>query len=99
MDLSRLLVQGGIALACAGAATLLIPRRIPGKVIGLILIGLAGVWLGEWAIAYLSQTYNLALPDLMTWELEGVPVIPAIVGSAVVLYIVTAFLSWGRYRG
>lgn len=95
-DLISLLVQVLIALACAVAANLLIPRRVPGKLLGLVLIGLVGVLVGQWVASYLLQQYNFTLPWL-TWSFQGVPLVPSIIGSAIVLYLVTAFLSWGRY--
>ncbi|PSN14607.1 hypothetical protein C7293_10875 [filamentous cyanobacterium CCT1] len=95
-DLISLLVQVLIAMACAFAANLLIPRRVPGKLLGLVLIGLVGVLVGQWVADYLLQRYNFTLPWL-TWSFQGVPLVPSIIGSAIVLYLVTAFLSWGRY--
>jgi uncharacterized membrane protein YeaQ/YmgE (transglycosylase-associated protein family) len=95
-ELISLLVQLLIAIACAFAANILIPRQVPGKLLGLMLIGLVGVLLGQWAADYLLQQYNFTLPFL-TWSFRGVPIIPSVIGSAVVLYLVTAFLSWGRY--
>ena len=98
MTLTRFLVQALIALACAGVATILLPRRIPGKLFGLALIGFAGVWLGEWILSYLNTAYGVQIPAFMTWAFHGVPIFPAILGSAIILYIVTTFLSWGRYQ-
>lgn len=95
-DLISLLVQVLIAMACAFAANLLIPRRVPGKLVGLVLIGLVGVLVGQWVADYLLRQYNFTLPWL-TWSFQGVPLVPSIIGSAIVLYVVTAFLSWGRY--
>lgn len=96
MDLPHLIVQIVIAILCAGIATILIPRRIPGKLIGMILIGLTGVWLGEWGIGLLRQRYGINY-SFLNWNIEGVPIVPAIIGSAVILYLVTSFLKWGRY--
>jgi uncharacterized membrane protein YeaQ/YmgE (transglycosylase-associated protein family) len=98
VDLTYILVQIAIALVCAAIAASLIPRQIPGKWLGLIVIGFAGVWLGEWLVNFLKSTYELPMPEFVLWDFQGVPVIPAIVGSAIVLYIVTTFLTWGRYR-
>ncbi|MGB3136684.1 MAG: hypothetical protein WBG38_05310 [Nodosilinea sp.] len=95
-NLTSLLVQVLIAIACALAANLLIPRRVPGKLIGLVLIGLLGVLLGQWIAAYLRQQYNFTTPWL-TWSFQGVALVPSIIGSTIVLYVVTTFLSWGRY--
>lgn len=97
MDISRLFVQIVIATVCAGVGNMLIPRQIPGKVFGLIAIGLAGVWLGEWGASFLRRQYNLNL-EFLRWQIEGVAIVPAIIGSAIVLYVVTAFLKWGRYN-
>ena len=62
------------------------------------LIGLAGVWLGEWVVQYLETTYALPIPEFVTWDIQGVLILPAVVGSAVILFAVTSFLSWGRYQ-
>lgn len=96
MDIPHLIVQIVIAILCAGIATILIPRRIPGKLIGMIAIGLAGVWLGEWGAELLRQGYGINY-SFLNWNIEGVPIVPAIIGSAIILYLVTSFLKWGRY--
>jgi uncharacterized membrane protein YeaQ/YmgE (transglycosylase-associated protein family) len=95
-NLLNLLVQLLIALTCAFIANILVPRQVPGKLFGLVLIGLIGVLLGQWVVNSLLQQYTLTLPWL-TWGIQGVPVVPSVIGSAIVLYVVTAFLSWGRY--
>ncbi len=95
-DLISLLVQVLIAMASAFAANILVPRQVPGKLLGLVLIGLIGVFVGQWVANYLLQQYSFTLPWL-TWSFQGVPVVPSIIGSTIVLYVVTAFLSWGRY--
>lgn len=97
MDISTLLVQLMIALVCAGLATVLIPRRIPGKLFGLVLIGLGGVWLGEWAFELFRERFRLDL-DVLQWGVQGVPIIPSVIGSAIILYVVTTLLKWGRYN-
>ena len=96
MDVKTLLLQLLIALVCAGIATLLIPRKVPGGIAGMILIGLAGEFLGSWTASFLQEQYNLTLP-LLEWQILEVPIVPSVIGAAVVLYIVTAFLSWGHY--
>ncbi|TVQ10821.1 MAG: hypothetical protein EA368_06830 [Leptolyngbya sp. DLM2.Bin27] len=95
-DLVSLLVQVLIALVCAFAANILVPRQVPGKLLGLVLIGLIGVFLGQWVVDYLLQQYSFTQPWL-AWGFQEVPVVPSIIGSAIVLYMVTTFLSWGRY--
>lgn len=94
--LTRFLVQVLIAIACATLANFLVPRRVPGKAVGLVIIGLVGVFLGEWIVTNVLGQYNLAF-DWLTWSILGVPIVPSVVGSVIVLYVVTAFLSWGRY--
>ncbi|MGB3311284.1 MAG: hypothetical protein WBG32_18600 [Nodosilinea sp.] len=95
-ELTSLLVQILIAMACAFIANLLVPRQVPGKLLGLVLIGLVGVLVGQWVANYLLQQYNFSLPWL-TWSFQGVPLVPSVIGSTIVLYVITAFLSWGRY--
>lgn len=96
MDISRLLVQLVIAIACGTIGNMLIPREIPGKVFGLVLIGFVGVWFGEWSYQLLKSQFNLNLPFLQ-WHIQDVPIVPAILGCAIVIYVVTTFLRWGRY--
>jgi uncharacterized membrane protein YeaQ/YmgE (transglycosylase-associated protein family) len=97
MDLSHLAIQLLIAIACAGLANILIPRQVPGKFLGLIVIGLVGVWVGEFGFALLRTRYGLDDP-ILRYGFEGVPIIPSVIGSAIVLYTVTTFMSWGRYN-
>ncbi|NET35428.1 MAG: hypothetical protein F6K19_25960 [Cyanothece sp. SIO1E1] len=96
MDLSNLVVQLVIAIICAGTANLFLGRQIPGKLAGLILIGLAGVWVGDWGAGMLKSRYGIDFPFLH-WQIQDVSIIPAIFGSAIVLYLVTTALRWGRY--
>lgn len=96
MELSTLLIKLLIAIACAVAANLLVPRRIPGKFVGLILIGLAGVLVGEWGVVLLQQRFGLNWMFLY-WNVEGVLIVPAIVGSAIILYLVTLVMKLWRY--
>ncbi len=98
MDIPHLVVQVVVAIVCAGVSNILIPRRIPGKFLGLILIGLAGVWVGEWGFWLLRQRFGINYWFLY-WQIQGVLIIPAIIGSAIVLYLITTFLKWGRYGG
>lgn len=96
MTITQLLVQIFIAILCAGVANILVPRKIPGRLMGLILIGLTGVWVGQWGFSLLRQEFGLNHP-LLYWQVQRVLIIPSILGCAVVLYLVTAFLKWGRY--
>lgn len=96
MDILHLLIRLVIAIACATAADVLIPRRIPGGLAGLILVGLTGVWLGEQGFELLRQQFGISF-QFLYWQIEGVLIIPAIVGCAIVLYTVTTLLRWARY--
>jgi uncharacterized membrane protein YeaQ/YmgE (transglycosylase-associated protein family) len=96
MDVPHLLTKLLIAVVCAGVANILVPRSIPGRLAGLILIGLAGVWFGEWGFDLLRREFGVNYRFLY-WQIQGVLIVPAIVGCAIVLYVVTAFLRWGRY--
>jgi uncharacterized membrane protein YeaQ/YmgE (transglycosylase-associated protein family) len=95
-EITRLLVQILIALVCAFIANILIPRAVPGKLGGLVLVGFAGVFLGEWISNYILAQYNIDIPALQ-WEFQDVPILPSIIGSMIVLYVMTAFLRWARY--
>lgn len=95
-ELLNLVVQLLIAIACAFIANILVPRQVPGKMFGLVLIGLIGVLLGQWVVDSLLGQYDIAF-SWLSWNIQGVPIIPSVVGSTIVLYLVTAFLSWGRY--
>jgi uncharacterized membrane protein YeaQ/YmgE (transglycosylase-associated protein family) len=97
MNLAYFAVYLVVAIVCAGIANVLVPRRIPGKFLGLMLVGILGVWLGDLGFKLLHSQYRLDFAFLH-WDLLGVPVIPSIIGSAIVLYVVTTFLKWGRYN-
>lgn len=96
MDLSSLFIKLVIAIVCAVAANLLVPRRIPGKFVGLIFIGLAGVLVGEWGFLLMRQRFGINFTFLY-WNIQGVLIVPAVIGCAIVLYLVTTILKWGRY--
>ncbi|HEY9618151.1 MAG TPA: hypothetical protein V6C64_14995 [Microcoleaceae cyanobacterium] len=96
MDLAHIAIQLVVAIVCATLGNILIPRRIPGRFFGLIVTGLVGVWLGEGSYQLLQRTFKLNLPWLH-FNLMGVPIIPSIIGSMIVIYLVTSFLRWGRY--
>ncbi|MBW4658625.1 MAG: hypothetical protein KME15_08120 [Drouetiella hepatica Uher 2000/2452] len=96
-SLINLLIKLVIAIACGSIANILVPRRIPGGLVGLILIGLAGIWLGEWAFALFRKEFGINFAFLY-WQIQGVLVVPAIVGCAIVLYLISAFVRWGRFE-
>ncbi|MDX2231713.1 MAG: hypothetical protein NW220_18915 [Leptolyngbyaceae cyanobacterium bins.349] len=94
--MAYLAVQLAIAIVCGVVGNMLIPRAIPGKFLGLVLVGMVGVWLGEWSYRLLTTQYGLNFPFLQ-WHIQTVPIVPSIIGSAIVIYVVTTFLRWGRY--
>lgn len=98
ITITRLGVQLVIAILCAGVAKALVPRRTPGHILGLVLIGLFGVWVGEWLIGYLGQIYDLRPFSFLYWDIQRVKIIPAIVGSTLVMYLLKLVLQWGRYE-
>lgn len=97
LDFTRLGVQIIVAIACAGIANTLIPRRIPGKLVGLVVLGLIGVWLGESLISHLAQSYDLNHPAL-DWNIQQVRLIPAILGCTIAMFLMKTFVQWGRYE-
>ena len=96
MDFSHLFVQVFVAIVCAGVANVLIPRQIPGKFLGLVAIGLVGVWVGEVGYQALRTGFGVDY-SFLRWNLRGVPIVTSIIGSAIVLYVVTTVLQWTRY--
>lgn len=97
MNIPQLVIRLLIAIVCAGLAYLLVPRRIPGGLAGLILLGLAGIWFGEWSFALLKREFGLSFAFLY-WQIQDVLIVPAVIGCAILLYLVTAFIQWARYN-
>jgi uncharacterized membrane protein YeaQ/YmgE (transglycosylase-associated protein family) len=96
--MEHLAVQLIVSILCASIASVLIPRRIPGRFLGLMLTGLVGVWLGEVAFKFLRVNFGINY-SVLHWGVLGVPLIPSVIGSVIVLYVVTTFFRWGRYIG
>ena len=96
MDFSHLFVQVVVAIVCAGIANILIPRQIPGKFLGLLAIGLLGVWVGDMGYHLLKTGFGVDY-DFLRWNWRGVPIVTSIIGSAIVLYVVTTVLQWTRF--
>jgi uncharacterized membrane protein YeaQ/YmgE (transglycosylase-associated protein family) len=96
MNLSHFTIQLLIAIVCGLLGNVLIPRQIPGKTLGLILVGFVGVWVGELSYQLMRNQFGFS-HEILRWNIQGVQLIPSIVGSAIVIYLVTTFLRWGRY--
>jgi uncharacterized membrane protein YeaQ/YmgE (transglycosylase-associated protein family) len=93
----NLLTKLVIAIICGSLANILVPRRIPGGLTGLILIGLAGTWLGEWTFVLFRREYGINF-SFLYWQIQGVLIIPAVIGCAIVLYVISAILRWWRFN-
>lgn len=96
MELSHLLIQILVAIGCATVASFLIPKRVPGKFAGLMLIGMGGVWLGEWTYELFRRQYGINY-SFLDWQIHDVRLVPTVIGAAMILYIVTTVIKWGRY--
>lgn len=64
-----------IASACAWLAAALVPGTIPGGFLASVIVGVIGAWVG-------TSLMGPVGPDL-----AGVPLLPAILGSALVIFL------------
>jgi len=74
MSILGFLVFLVVAAVCAWIADYLVPGRIPGGFLAAAVVGVIGAWLGTALMGHFG-------PDL-----GGVSVLPAIVGSAVLIF-------------
>lgn len=72
-----------VAAVCAGIADYIAPGRIPGGFLAAVVVGILGAWLGGAMMGSLGP------------ELAGVSLLPAIVGSALLIFVLSLF---GRSR-
>jgi len=93
--MEHLAIQLVVAIICAHIANILIPRRIPGRFLGMLLTGLVGVWLGE-IVFKLLKDHGIN-NEILHWGILGVPFIPSMIGSIIVLLIVTTVFHRSRY--
>jgi uncharacterized membrane protein YeaQ/YmgE (transglycosylase-associated protein family) len=63
-----------VAAVCAWIAEALVPGRIPGGFLASAIVGVIGAWIGTALFGHFG-------PDL-----AGVPLLPAIIGSAVLVF-------------
>jgi uncharacterized membrane protein YeaQ/YmgE (transglycosylase-associated protein family) len=68
-----------IAAACAGIAEYFVPGRAPGGFIATAIIGVIGAWVGS------------SLMGSVGPSLAGVSLIPAILGAAIVVFLIGLF--------
>ena len=74
-----------VAAACAFIAERLVPNRMPGGFFISAIVGIIGAWIGGNMVGHIG-------PDL-----AGVSLLPAIIGSALFVFIVS--LISGGMRG
>lgn len=63
-----------VAAVCAGIAEYLVPGRIPGGLLTSVIFGIIGAWIGASLMGSLGPA------------LAGVAILPAIIGSAVLIF-------------
>ena len=83
MSLIWTLIVGGIIGWFAG---LILGRDVPGGVIGNIIAGIVGAWLGSLILGEWGP------------ELGGFFIIPALIGAVIVVLILSAILSTTRKK-
>jgi uncharacterized membrane protein YeaQ/YmgE (transglycosylase-associated protein family) len=64
-----------IASACAWIAAALVPGTIPGGFLASVIVGVLGAWIGTALMGHVG-------PDL-----AGVPLLPAIIGSGLLIFL------------
>jgi uncharacterized membrane protein YeaQ/YmgE (transglycosylase-associated protein family) len=74
-----------VAAVCAWIADYLVPGTIPGGFFTAAIFGIIGAWIGESAFGSFGPA------------LAGVPLIPAILGSAILIFVL-ALISRGFRR-
>jgi uncharacterized membrane protein YeaQ/YmgE (transglycosylase-associated protein family) len=72
-----------IASACAWIAAALVPGTVPGGFLASVIVGVLGAWVG-------TSLMGAVGPDL-----AGVPLLPAILGSALLIFLFS--LVAGRF--
>ena len=70
-----------VAAACAWVAEYVVPGSIPGGFLVSAIVGIIGAWLG------------VSLMGALGPSLAGVPLLPAIIGSAVLIFLFSLLSS------
>lgn len=68
-----------VAAACAGIAAFVVPGRVPGGFITAVLFGVVGAWLGGALMGSVGPAFF------------GISIIPAVVGSAILVFCLSLF--------
>ncbi|HEY9786175.1 MAG TPA: GlsB/YeaQ/YmgE family stress response membrane protein [Candidatus Obscuribacterales bacterium] len=75
MDILGFILFCIVAAVCAWIADAIVPGRVPGGFLAAVIVGILGAWLGTSMMGKLGP------------ELGGVSLLPAIVGSAALIFI------------
>ncbi len=75
-----------VAAVCAGIGEMLVPNVIPGGFFTSAVVGIIGAWIGS------------SLMGNMGPALAGIPILPAIVGSALFVFILSLGFRGFRNR-
>ncbi len=79
MDILMFIMYCIVAAVCAGIAAYLVPGTIPGGFLVSVIFGILGAWLGTSMIGGFGPA------------LFGVPIVPAILGSALLVFVLSLF--------
>jgi uncharacterized membrane protein YeaQ/YmgE (transglycosylase-associated protein family) len=83
MDILGFLIFMVVAAVCAWIADLIVPGTIPGGFLAAAVVGVIGAWMGT------------AIFGSFGPELGGVSVLPAIIGSGILIFVL-ALVARGR---
>ena len=72
-----------VAAVCAGIADYIAPGRVPGGFLASVVVGIIGAWIGGMMFGAMGPA------------LAGVSLLPAILGSALLIFLLSLF---GRGR-
>jgi uncharacterized membrane protein YeaQ/YmgE (transglycosylase-associated protein family) len=72
-----------VAAVCAGVADYVAPGRVPGGFLASVVVGIIGAWIGGMMFGAMGPA------------LAGVSLLPAILGSALLIFLLSLF---GRGR-
>jgi len=75
-----------VAAVCAGIAEYIVPGRIPGGILTSVVFGIIGAWIGS------------SLMGAMGPALAGVAILPAIVGSSILIFGLSLLASIAHGR-
>lgn len=68
-----------VASVCAGIAAYMVPGRIPGGFLTSVVFGILGAWIGGSMVGEIGPAFF------------GVAILPAILGSAILVFVLSLF--------